>query len=167
MSDEIIANLDAERALLGSMLLDAQVADSVIAKIAEDSFFSEPHRLVIKAIQAVRAQGGAVDMVTVMEALRQAGTLERVGGATYISTLANSVPTADNAEHYLRIVQEKAALRTIASGDVPTRVGVNQFRCPSGTPCHSDVPTRVGVNRRHHHDEGSTSGCPHACGGEP
>ena len=116
MSDEIIANLDAERALLGSMLLDAQVADSVIAKIAEDSFFSEPHRLVFKAIQAVRAQGGAVDMVTVMEALRQAGTLERVGGATYISTLANSVPTADNAEHYLRIVQEKAALRTIASG---------------------------------------------------
>lgn len=113
---EPIANLDAERALLGSMLLDPEVADSVIYNIAEDSFFSEPHRLVFKAIQAVRAQGGAVDLVTVTEALRQAGTLAQIGGATCISALANSVPNVDHWQDHLRIVQEKAALRTIASG---------------------------------------------------
>jgi len=115
-AQEIQANLDAERALLGAMLLDAEVADAVIAKMAADSLFSESHRVIIKAIQAVRAQGGAVDLVTVTEALRQAGTLAQIGGATYISALANSVPNVDHWEDHLRIVQEKAALRTIASG---------------------------------------------------
>ncbi len=113
MSDEIIANLDAERALLGSMLLDAGVADSVIARITEDAFYSEPHRMVFKAIQAVRAQGGAVDIVTIMEALRQAGTLELVGGASYISVLGNSVPNVEHWEDHLKIVQEKATFRAL------------------------------------------------------
>ena len=112
-AQEIQANLDAEQALLGSMLLDAGVADSVIARIKEDAFYSEPHRMVFKAIQAVRAQGGAVDIVTIMEALRQAGTLELVGGATYISVLGNSVPNVEHWEDHLKIVQEKATFRAL------------------------------------------------------
>lgn len=112
-AQEIQANLDAEQALLGSMLLDAGVADSVIARITEDAFYSEPHRMVFKAIQAVRAQGGAVDIVTIMEALRQAGTLELVGGATYISVLGNSVPNVEHWEDHLKIVQEKATFRAL------------------------------------------------------
>jgi len=95
------------------MLLDAGVADSVIARIKEDAFYSEPHRMVFKAIQAVRAQGGAVDIVTIMEALRQAGTLELVGGATYISVLGNSVPNVEHWEDHLKIVQEKATFRAL------------------------------------------------------
>jgi len=112
-AQEIQANLDAEQALLGSMLLDAGVADSVIARIKEDAFYSEPHRMVFKAIQAVRAQGGAVDIVTIMEALRQAGTLELVGGASYISVLGNSVPNVEHWEDHLKIVQEKATFRAL------------------------------------------------------
>ena len=112
-AQEIPANLDAEQALLGSMLLDAGVADSVIARITEDAFYSEPHRMVFKAIQAVRVQGGAVDIVTIMEALRQAGTLELVGGATYISVLGNSVPNVEHWEDHLKIVQEKATFRAL------------------------------------------------------
>lgn len=112
-AQEIQANLDAEQALLGSMLLDAGVADSVIARITEDAFYSEPHRMVFKAIQAVRVQGGAVDIVTIMEALRQAGTLELVGGATYISVLGNSVPNVEHWEDHLKIVQEKATFRAL------------------------------------------------------
>ena len=112
-AQEIQANLDAEQALLGSMLLDAGVADSVIARITEDAFYSEPHRMVFKAIQAVRAQGGAVDIVTIVEALRQAGTLELVGGATYISVLGNSVPNVEHWEDHLKIVQEKATFRAL------------------------------------------------------
>jgi hypothetical protein len=95
------------------MLLDAGVADSVIARIKEDAFYSEPHRMVFKAIQAVRAQGGAVDIVTIVEALRQAGTLELVGGATYISVLGNSVPNVEHWEDHLKIVQEKATFRAL------------------------------------------------------
>ena len=112
-AQEIQANLDAEQALLGSMLLDAGVADSVIARIKEDAFYSEPHRMVFKAIQAVRAQGGAVDIVTIVEALRQAGTLELVGGASYISVLGNSVPNVEHWEDHLKIVQEKATFRAL------------------------------------------------------
>ena len=112
-AQEIPANLDAEQALLGSMLLDAGVADSVIARITEDAFYSEPHRMVFKAIQAVRVQGGAVDIVTIMEALRQAGTLELVGGASYISVLGNSVPNVEHWEDHLKIVQEKATFRAL------------------------------------------------------
>ena len=112
-AQEIPANLDAEQALLGSMLLDAGVADSVIARIKEDAFYSEPHRMVFKAIQAVRAQGGAVDIVTIVEALRQAGTLELVGGASYISVLGNSVPNVEHWEDHLKIVQEKATFRAL------------------------------------------------------
>jgi hypothetical protein len=69
--------------------------------------------MVFKAIQAVRAQGGAVDIVTIMEALRQAGTLELVGGASYISVLGNSVPNVEHWEDHLKIVQEKATFRAL------------------------------------------------------
>jgi replicative DNA helicase len=120
---EIIANLEAERALLGSMLLDSEVADSAISKISEESFFDESHRLVFKAIQAVRAQGGAVDSVTVLEALRTAGTLDQVTveradgqqtrSASAISVLGNWVPNVEHWEDHLKIVAEKAARRKV------------------------------------------------------
>jgi hypothetical protein len=114
--DEVMANRDAEAALLGSMLQDAEVADSAIAKMTEDSFFYDSHRLVFKAIQTLRMQASAVDLVTITEALRTGGALELVGGASYISVLGNAVPTADNWEHYLRIVEENAILREIVKG---------------------------------------------------
>jgi replicative DNA helicase len=114
--DEVMANRDAEAALLGSMLQDAEVADAVIAKMTEDSFFYDSHRLVFKAIQTLRMQASAVDLVTITEALRTGGALELVGGASYISVLGNAVPTADNWEHYLRIVEENAILREIVKG---------------------------------------------------
>ena len=120
---EIIANLEAERALLGSMLLDSVVADSAISKILEESFFDESHRLVFKAIQAVRAQGGAVDSVTVLETLRTTGTLDQVTveradgqlarGAGAISVLGNWVPSVEHWEDHLKIVAEKAARRKV------------------------------------------------------
>ena len=116
MPDEVMANRDAEAALLGSMLQDAEVADSAIAKMTEDSFFYDSHRLVFKAIQTLRMQASAVDLVTITEALRTGGALELVGGASYISVLGNAVPTADNWEHYLRIVEENAILREIVKG---------------------------------------------------
>ena len=66
-AQEIQANLDAEQALLGSMLLDAGVADSVIARITEDAFYSEPHRMVFKAIQAACAAGAAAGWICKLE----------------------------------------------------------------------------------------------------
>jgi len=109
-------NRDAEMALLGCMLIDSEVADAVLARVGHGVFFSEPHRIVFRAIETLRVERIGVDIVTIKEALETAGTLALVGGASYISTLGNSVPTSAHWEHYLNIVQEYATLREIISG---------------------------------------------------
>lgn len=113
---QVPMNRDAEMALLGCMLIDSEVADAVLARVGHGVFFSEPHRIVFRAIETLRVERIGVDIVTIKEALETAGTLALVGGASYISTLGNSVPTSAHWEHYLNIVQEYATLREIISG---------------------------------------------------
>ena len=107
---------DAEMALLGSMLLDNDVADGIVAEITEDVFYSDPHRLVFQSIERLRAERIPIDLVTVTNDMTTAGTLPRAGGASYISALGNSVPTSQNAASYLRIVKQKAAMRAFLQG---------------------------------------------------
>jgi hypothetical protein len=118
---EVPVNLEAEKGLLGTMLLDNDIADEVLSRVGEAVFYTDPHQLVFRAIETLRAERIAVDPITIVETMRSAGTLELVGGASYISVLGNSVPTADNWEHYLRIVQENAALREIIKGAAEAR----------------------------------------------
>ena len=107
---------DAEMALLGSMLLDNDVADGIVSEITEDVFYSDPHRLVFQSIERLRAERIPIDLVTVTNDMTTAGTLPRAGGASYISALGNSVPTSQNAASYLRIVKQKAAMRAFLQG---------------------------------------------------
>ena len=107
---------DAEMALLGSMLLDNEVADDVVGQVTEDVFYLDPHRLVFQSIERLRAERIPIDLVTVTNDMTTAGTLPRAGGASYISALGNSVPTWQNAAFYLRIVKQKAAMRAFLQG---------------------------------------------------
>jgi hypothetical protein len=107
---------DAEMALLGSMLLDNEVADDVVGQVTEDVFYLDPHRLVFQSIERLRAERIPIDLVTVTNDMTTAGTLPRAGGASYISALGNSVPTSQNAASYLRIVKQKAAMRAFLQG---------------------------------------------------
>lgn len=106
-------NLEAEQSALGSMLLDRDAIDKVIDALDTADFYHENHRYLFDAIKGLYEKGEPVDLVTVTENLRNQGKLESVGGASYISHLANTVPTPANAAHYARIVRDKSAMRSL------------------------------------------------------
>src|SRR6185295_13185014 len=87
----------------------------VLPVLRAEHFYREAHRRIFAAMVDLNERGSPVDIVTLTEALRQRGQLQDVGGATFIAELANRVPTAANAEHYARIVREKAILRGLIS----------------------------------------------------
>jgi replicative DNA helicase len=108
-------NLEAEESVLGGVLLDNHACNLVLPILRAEHFYREAHRKIYAAVIDLNERGSPVDIITLTEALRQRGHLQDVGGATFIAELANRVPTAANAEHYARIVREKAILRGLIS----------------------------------------------------
>lgn len=106
-------NIEAEQSVLGAMLLEKEAIIKATEILRLEDFYREAHRLIFSAMVALYEKGEAVDLVTTCEALRQQGGLEDAGGASYITTLANLVPTAANVEYYARIVAEKSVLRQL------------------------------------------------------
>ena len=113
-------NLEAEQSTLGSMLLDKAAAERVLEILQPEDFYREAHQRIFTAGWDLAEQGEPVDLVTVAEELRRRNLLDAVGGAAYLTTLLDSVPTAANAEYYARIIEEKAILRRLieASHDI-------------------------------------------------
>jgi len=106
-------NLDAEQAVLGSLLLDRDVIAQVLEILSPVDFYREPHAVIFSAIADLLERGEPVDIVTVVDSLRNQGRLETVGGSAYIASLASVVPTASNALYYSRIVEQKSVLRRL------------------------------------------------------
>jgi replicative DNA helicase len=106
-------SLEAEMSTLGSMLIDRDAIAKVIDLLDPEDFYKEAHRAVYEAICTLFEKGEPADLITVTEALREHGKLDRVGGAVFISSLANSVPTAANVEYYAKIVKDRAILRAL------------------------------------------------------
>ncbi len=106
-------SVDAEKSTLGSMLLDRDAIAKVIEILKENDFYREANSIIFNAINNLFDKGEPVDLVTITEELREAGNLDVVGGASYINSLVNSVPTAANVEHYAKIVEEKSILRRL------------------------------------------------------
>ncbi|MEA4884299.1 MAG: replicative DNA helicase [Clostridia bacterium] len=106
-------SLEAEQALLGSMLLDKDAAESALEIVTANDLYHDAHRQVYQVIAALCRAGEAIDLITVTERLRKQESLEQVGGASYISTLANSVPSWLHWEDYAKIVLEKSKLRRV------------------------------------------------------
>ncbi|HIE12821.1 MAG TPA: replicative DNA helicase [Desulfotomaculum sp.] len=113
-------NIDAEQAVLGAIFLDPDVIHQVVGIVQPDDFYQEPHRLIFETMLTLDDEGAPIDIITVVDRLRQAGRLERTGGASYVVTLADVVPSTAHAEHYARLVAEKALLRTLIQ--VATRI---------------------------------------------
>ncbi|WP_148135512.1 replicative DNA helicase [Candidatus Formimonas warabiya] len=113
-------NLDAEQALLGALMLDKEAIFSVVEHVRSTDFYKEAHRIIFDCLLDLNDQGEPVDLVTLVEELRQKGHLEKVGGISYVAALANAVPTAANAVYYGKIVAEKALLRSLIS--ISTRI---------------------------------------------
>lgn len=111
-------NIDAERSVLGAVLLNPDVVGTAIEVLHDnpaDMFYVEAHQHIYEAILTLYRTGVPVDVVTLMDRLVAEGKLETAGGAGYLAELTNVVPTSANIEHYAKIVLEKALLRRIIS----------------------------------------------------
>ena len=111
-------NIEAERAVLGAMLLNPSavgVAVEILHETPEDVFYVEAHQHVYRAILNLFRENVPVDAITLIQALQQGGKLEEAGGAPYIAELGGVVPTSANLEYYARIVLDAAILRRIIS----------------------------------------------------
>ena len=106
-------NLEAEQALLGSMLLEEDAIGQAIETIRESSFYKDAHKKIFSAIVRLYQQERSVDLVTLTDLLKKEGILEEVGNASYLASLASFVPTAANVGHYIQIVREKQILRSL------------------------------------------------------
>ena len=102
---------EAEKSTLGSMLLDREAIPKAVENLDAEDFYWSKHALIYNAVCNLFEQGDPVDLVTLTEKLRDQDKLEDIGGASYITNLVNSVPTAANIKHYAEIVEEKSILR--------------------------------------------------------
>src|SRR5580698_8280340 len=106
-------NLDAERSVLGAILLDNNALNTAIETLRPDDFFLDQHRRVFTQMIALAEVQQAIDLITLTEELHRRGDLEASGGAPYLASLADGMPKVSNIEHYARIVKEKAMLRNL------------------------------------------------------
>jgi replicative DNA helicase len=107
------SNVDAERSILGAILLDNSVCNQAVQMLRRDEFFLESHRSIYEKMLVLNDRSVMIDHVTLSEELRRSGEFERVGGMTYIASLIDGVPRTDNIEYYARIVKDKARLRRL------------------------------------------------------
>jgi len=106
-------NIDAERSVLGAILLDNSALGKAVEKVSAADFFHEHHRKIFSAMLAMQDLHEPIDLVMLTDWLAQKRELEIVGGAAYISALLDGVPHASNVEHYAQVVREKSLLRRV------------------------------------------------------
>jgi replicative DNA helicase len=106
-------NLEAEMAVLGSMLLDEEAISEAMEFLDVDSFYKQAHKKIFEAIIGLYNANKAVDLITLTDELKMRQSLDEVGGVSYLTALANSVPTSANVRHYVSIVKEKSILRNL------------------------------------------------------
>ena len=106
-------NLEAERSILGAILIRNDAFNVAAELIDADDFFRDAHRRVFDKMVDLNERGQAIDLVTLRDELSRSGELEPVGGPAYISSLADGVPRSTNVDHYARIVKERATLRNL------------------------------------------------------
>ncbi|MFD7001698.1 replicative DNA helicase [Streptomyces mirabilis] len=108
-------DLDAEQSVLGGMLLSKDAIGDVVEVVQASDFYRPAHETIFKAVLALTAAGEPADPVTVADYLTRSGELSKVGGAPYLHTLVQQVPTAANAEYYAEIVYETAVARNLVT----------------------------------------------------
>lgn len=106
-------NLEAEQAVLGAILLDGDALVTAMERVRDEDFYRGAHQLIYEAMIEIAEANEPVDLVTLTARLQDKQQLEEVGGITYLSELANAVPTAANVDYYAQIVEEKSMLRRL------------------------------------------------------
>lgn len=106
-------DIEAEQAVIGSMLTDKDAIMSAIEVLKEDDFYREDNKVIYSAILNLYNKAQPVDIITLKSELQAMNQLEAVGGLEYIAILPDKVPTTANVEQYIKIVEEKSALRAL------------------------------------------------------
>ena len=106
-------NIEAEQSILGGVLIENYAINKVMEVLAPDDFYRESHRKIYKSLIDLSERDEPADLITLTNELKNNGHLDSVGGASYITSLIDSVPTAANIEYYVKIVKEKAILRKL------------------------------------------------------
>lgn len=106
-------DLEAEQAVIGSMLTDRDAVVSAIEVLKQEDFYREDNRAIYEAILNLYNRAEPIDIITVKSELETMGKFEQVGGLEYLAELPDKVPTTANAMKYIKIVEEKAALRNL------------------------------------------------------
>lgn len=105
--------IDAEMAVLGSMMLDAEAADAVFEVLKAEHFYREAHQKIFTVMQEMADRSRALDIITLTEELRRKKILTQIGGEVYLSQLMDKVTTAAHARYYAEIVYKKAVVRQL------------------------------------------------------
>ena len=118
-------NIEAEQGVLAAMMLgDARALDEIVDYLAPEDFYREAHKVIYAHIQNLHHAGKPVDNITLIDALKNSGKLDDIGGIAYITSLASSMPTTANIKYHADIVRDKSRLRRmIAAGTEITRMG--------------------------------------------
>ena len=106
-------NLEAEMAVLGSMLLDEDAVSVASEILDRNCFYKGSHQKIFDAILHLYNSNKAVDLITLTDTLKKDGAIDEVGGVSFLTSLVNSVPSAANINHYVSIVRQKSILRTL------------------------------------------------------
>ncbi len=113
-------SVEAEQAVLGGLMLDANAWDAVADIVTAGDFYRRDHRQIFEAIAEVAESRGSCDAVTVSEHLERKGRLEEIGGLAYLGTIARDTPSAANVRAYAEIIRERSILRQLvtAGGEI-------------------------------------------------
>src|SRR5262249_2821999 len=111
--DRLPQALEAERAVLGSMLRDNEVIGDLVQIVRAESFYLDAHQRIFQAIISLYDPGQPVDTVVLAEELIRRGDVENIGGPAYLGELWTAAPTAANAEYYAHIVRDRSLVRNL------------------------------------------------------
>ena len=106
-------SIEAEESLLSAILVDNNTLLDVAEVLSAADFYRSAHQKIFAAVMDLFDRGEPADLVTLVNNLKEKGHLDAVGGATYLARLVDTVPVAVNAQHYAKIIADKASLRRL------------------------------------------------------
>ncbi len=120
-------NIEAEMALLGAIMLRPDALYEISDQVKSDSFYAERHRIIFRTMLELFSTSTPIDLLSLSNRLRERGELDHVGGASYLTELVNTAPSAANIKHYAEIVEKKYVMRNlIECGEDINRLGYSE-----------------------------------------
>lgn len=122
-------DIEAEKALLGSIMLRPEGLFEASDQITPESFYSNKHKMIYESMLELHSNGEPIDLISLSSKMKEKKSLESIGGASYLTELVNTVPSSSNLDHYVKIVHKKHILRRlIEAADYVSHVGYSEDR---------------------------------------